>query len=272
MDLKGHGTHDAQLMKYSIRPFPLRFSVWGYLSFTALLGLSLLCHIWQLCSNSADGLVGRVEQCSIRTLNRNLSFLDNAHPIAAEEFIHRRDNLAKALATAGVDCFVLEPGYTFQYYANVSQTDWEPWEPEERPFLMVVEPVTNKSNGEIRARTSFLSPKFEEGRVRMLGIPSVEDLNVVTWEEHWNPYKTLRESLFSELDSVTLMVDEEMREFLVRGLAENGFDIVGLSADVEAIRQIKSPAEVELLRAVNTGTVEALRAVRSCLAPGLTEN
>lgn len=167
---------------------------------------------------------------------------------------------------------MLEPGYTFQYYANISQADWKPWEPEERPFLMVVEPVANKSNGEIRAKTSFLSPKFEEGRVRMLGIPSVEDLNIITWEEHWNPYKTLRESLFGQKNSITVMVDEEMREFLVRGLSENGFNTIGLNPDIEAIRQIKSPAEVELLRAVNTGTVEALRAVRSCLVPGLTEN
>ena len=69
----------------------------------------------------------KVQQCTIDNLHRNTSFLDNATPISAEEFIHRRDNLAKALHEYGVDAFVLEPGYTFQYYGNISQTDWEPW-------------------------------------------------------------------------------------------------------------------------------------------------
>jgi len=27
-----------------------------------------------------------------------------------------------------VDAFVVEPGYTFKYYANVSQPEWEVWE------------------------------------------------------------------------------------------------------------------------------------------------
>lgn len=49
------------------------------------------------------------------------------------EFPYRQDRPARALVATPsniVDAFVLEPGYTFQYYANVSQTDWEPWEPE----------------------------------------------------------------------------------------------------------------------------------------------
>jgi Xaa-Pro aminopeptidase len=40
------------------------------------------------------------------------------------EFVQRRDNVAKALVEDGIDAFIVEPGYTFQYYANVSQPDW----------------------------------------------------------------------------------------------------------------------------------------------------
>ncbi|GAB7355819.1 hypothetical protein MBLNU459_g6490t1 [Dothideomycetes sp. NU459] len=214
----------------------------------------------------------RVQQCSIENFHKDTYFLDNAVPITAEEFIGRRDNLAKALHVSNVDAFVLEPGYTFQYYANISQPDWEPWEQEERPFLMLVSPVLNESTGAITAKTTFLSPAFEEGRVRMLGIPSETALDIVTWEEHWNPYRTLKSGVFQDRENVTLMVDEEMRDFLVRGLGSVGFSTVGLGGEVEAVRQIKTPAEVELLRAVNTGTIEAVRAMRVCLEPGLTEN
>ena len=189
-----------------------------------------------------------------------------------QEFIHRRDRLALALVEAGVDAFCVEPGYTFQYYANISQVDWEPWEPEERPFLMIIQPSMNTSTGAMTAKTSFLSPHFEEERVRMLGIPADGELDIVTWEEHWSPYETLRGNLFDNITEVMIMVDDEMRDYIVRGLDANGFHTVGLSGVVEAVRQQKSPAEIDILRAVNTGTVEVLRQMRPCLVPGLTEN
>lgn len=138
---------------------------------------------------------------------------------------------------------------------------------------MLVIPQTSPG-GEITAKTAFLSPHFEEGRVRMLGIPSRDEaLDIITWEEHWNPYKTLLESrLFEGKPQPKLMIDEEMRDYIVRGLGTNGFQTVGLTPEAEFVRQIKSPAEVELLRAVNTGTVVAIRAMRPCLVPGLTED
>lgn len=130
-------------------------------------------------------------------------------------------------------------------------------------------------DGTVRAKTAFLSPHFEEGRVRMLGIPSRDaELDIVIWEEHWDPYATLFKSrLFADLKHTPrLMVDEEIRDYIVRGLDGAGFQSVGLNPAVELVRQTKSAAEVELLRAVNTGTVEAVRAMRPCLVPGLTEN
>ncbi|KAI0159958.1 peptidase M24, structural domain-containing protein [Hypoxylon sp. FL1284] len=110
----------------------------------------------------------------------------------------------------------------------------------------------------------------------MLGIPSRDpELDIVIWEEHWDPYSTLFESrLFAGLGDETpkIVVDEEMRDFIVRGMARAGFQTHGLTPEVELVRQIKSPAEVEVLRAVNTGTVAAVRATRPCLVAGLTED
>jgi len=139
---------------------------------------------------------------------------------------------------------------------------------------MLVTPKVSHS-GIVTATTTFLAPHFEERRVRMLGIPSAEDrLDIVVWEEHRNPFETLMKSyLFRHFDHPPkVMVDEELRDFISRGLASAGFRTVGLSTNVELVRQVKSPAEVDILRAVNTGTVAAVRAVRPCLRPGLTEN
>ena len=69
------------------------------------------------------------QQCSIqKMLGTGLSFLNTAVPLSLEDFEERRDRLAHALVTESVDAFVVEPGYTFKYYGNVSQPEWEVWE------------------------------------------------------------------------------------------------------------------------------------------------
>ncbi|KAG2414785.1 hypothetical protein HFD88_005973 [Aspergillus terreus] len=218
------------------------------------------------------------QQCSIQNFqDTGHYFLETAIPISVADFEERRDRLAHALVLEDADAFVVEPGYTFKYYANVSQPEWEVWEPEERPFLMVVQPHRHPS-GQITAKTSFLSPSFEVERARLLHMPFGEEIDIIPWEEHWNPYSTLKESgIFSSLSRTPrLMVDEEMRDFIQRGLGSAGFEVVGLAGDVERVRQIKTDREIGILRAVNTGTVEAVRQMRkcalTCLYPGLTES
>lgn len=97
-------------------------------------------------------------------------------------------------------------------------------------------------------------------------MPFSDTIQIVPWEEHWNPYTTLKQSdVFLDLNRPPrLMVDEEMRDFIQRGLGAAGFEIMGLQGRVEEVRQIKSAKEVEILRAVNTGTVEAVRQMRKC--------
>lgn len=146
---------------------------------------------------------------------------------------------------------------------------------------MIIQPEVGK-NGRVEARTSFLAPNFEVERARLLGMPfSKEEVEVefVAWEEHWNPYSTLLEG-WRWYDAggrergrkPKVIVDEEMRDFIQRGLGENGFEVLGLGGEVERVKQTKSKAEIEIVRAVNAGTVEAVRAMRKCMYPGLTEN
>ncbi|KAJ3480276.1 hypothetical protein NLG97_g8107 [Lecanicillium saksenae] len=209
-------------------------------------------------------LVDKAERCAIRNFMKDTSFLDCVEGISTEEFLERRNKLAKVLKDEGVAAFVIEPGFTFEYYANVSKTDWEPFELDERPFLMVIRPE-EADDGSVTAKTSFLAPHFEVSRVRMLPIPRAEpELDVVVWEEHWNPYATLRRSrLFpavaahnpAEVDQRPwLMVDAEMRSFIVGGLWDAGFRFRDLSPAVRKLPQVKTPSEVAILRAVNAAS------------------
>ncbi|KAH7116977.1 peptidase M24 [Dendryphion nanum] len=215
----------------------------------------------------------KFQKCSIDTfVSTGLPFLKTASRPPLSEYVLRRNNLARALAHDNIDAFVVEPGYTFSYYANITQPQWEVWEPEERPFIMVIRP-SKLDDGSIIANTTFLVPHFEEVRARLLNMPFKGEINTVTYEEHWDPYTTLWESqIWGDTLSPLLMVDDEMRDFIQRGLGSNGFTVVGLSGEVEAVRQIKTERELGILRAVNTGTVEAIRAMRQCLYEGVTEN
>jgi Xaa-Pro aminopeptidase len=205
-------------------------------------------------------------------LDTGLKFLDSAEPPPLEEYVLRRNNLAQALVAENLDAFVVEPGYTFSYYANVTQQDWEPWEPEERPFLMIIRPQ-ELADGHVVANTSFLVPRFEETRARLLHMPFEQDIHTITYEEHWDYYTTLYLSeIWGDTLSPKVMVDDEMRDFIQRGLASNGFTVSGLAGEVEAVRQVKTEREIGILKAVNTGTVEAIRAMRLCLYLGVTEN
>lgn len=68
------------------------------------------------------------QNCAIdNLLETGLPFM-NVAPIAVSDFEERRDRLAQALVAEGADAFVVEPGYTFKYYGNVSQPEWEVWE------------------------------------------------------------------------------------------------------------------------------------------------
>jgi len=142
---------------------------------------------------------------------------------------------------------------------------------------MVIQSIKDSKTRKIKANATFLVPSFEADRVRLLHLAFPEPVRMITFEEHENPYtKLLESSIFSSftLSRPILMVDDEIRDFISRGLMAEGFDIVGVAAggEVEAARQIKSKTEVDLLRAVNTGTTEGLRQMWKCLYPGVTEN
>lgn len=134
------------------------------------------------------------------------------------------------------------------------------------------------SSPPLSARTTFLVPSFEAARARLLNMPFIEPISLITYEEHWDPYNTLlNSSTFSNPtghaeESRSIIVGDETRDFISRGLQQAGFSVYGMiGSAVEKVRMRKTEREIGILRAVNTGTVEAIRAIRECLEPGLSE-
>lgn len=85
------------------------------------------------------------QQCAIRNLlDTGLPFLKKASPITVRDFQERRDRLAEALVAEDTDAFVVEPGYTFKYYGNVSQPEWEVWEVSTRAICETTQKLKKK--------------------------------------------------------------------------------------------------------------------------------
>lgn len=73
--------------------------------------------------------ISSIQQCAISAYHSTgLPWLSTAPPLPLEEFVERRDRVAEALRKAGVDALVVEPGFWFQWLANISQAEWESWE------------------------------------------------------------------------------------------------------------------------------------------------
>lgn len=95
-------------------------------------------------------VVDRVQKCAIKNLHNDLSFLDSAKPIAADEFIERRDRLARALAASAIDAFVVEPGYTFAYDTRASTLLDGPRRADRPPGIMATSRRRTGSRGSLR--------------------------------------------------------------------------------------------------------------------------
>jgi len=208
--------------------------------------------------------INEFQSCSVTMFRKTgYKFLDWAEPFTKSDFVQRRDNVANALYNEGLEAFVAETTIPLKYFANLT------WSLSERPMLMIIQPTMDPLTKKIQANTTFLVAAFEAGRLGLIDDTALDTpLSMIIWQEHWDPYRTLLETHFdrAKTSAPKIMVEAEIRDFVSRGLAEAGLDVVGYGGDVEAVRQIKAKKEIEIMRAVNTGTVEAVRAMRKCMS------
>lgn len=125
---------------------------------SAAISLLALFHVLSFISCAQDSQplskhidVDEVQQCAIDNLQSDLWFLDGVKPIEAQEFVDRRDRLARALAENGVDAFVVEPGYTFQYASLLMLSYFRKFSTTDSNFLLVMKVLWQHLSGGLGA-------------------------------------------------------------------------------------------------------------------------
>lgn len=216
------------------------------------LGLLLvLCFVWPLSSladNGPDISEATLTTCAWSTLRHHVGLLD-VPPISRAEFLHRQAELGKALARADLDAFVAEPSAATAYLANVSAE----YERSERAFLILVDRT---------GVVSTVSPRFERGRIEQLELVHDGERKMIEYDEGESPGAVLTRQR-GDLARVTL--EAAARVMIHSDLVRAGIDV---RDETFPQRAVKSPAELAILRAINTFTVELVRALASCLEEG----
>lgn len=219
------------------------------LSVGALVGLFIYRHYW---SRTSDLSASSLETCAWTHLEPHTHLLD-VPLISRDEYLSRQKTLASALQDAGVDAFIAEPSASSTYYANISSS----YHLSERPFLMILDKD---------AQFSYLVPKFEAGRIA--GLDMVYDAKtVLEWREEESPYAVLAHATgFSKV-----MLDEHARFMIAAGLQAAGVEVVPMSAAVQALRAVKTAAEIAILQGINRFTLELVGALQKCLRVGVAQ-
>ncbi|RYP46990.1 hypothetical protein DL768_006913 [Monosporascus sp. mg162] len=243
----------------NLDPFTAKFILAAWLASASLMVLMSLT--WFSSSYLFSGFrthplpAVSLEACAWRILQPHVSLLD-VPPIGRSEFLSRQATLANALREAGVDAFVAEPSVSTAYYANVSSS----FGLSERPFLVIIDK---------EGRFSYLVPRFEAGRIAGLEMVYGDGgKRVVEWREEESPYEVLAREM-AGLGKV--MLDEHARFMIAAGLRGAGIEVVPMSAEVQALRSVKTAAEVAILRAINTFTLELVRSLQRCIRLGVTQ-
>lgn len=190
--------------------------------------------------------------CAWKKLEPHVSEL-TVEPIQRKEYLSRQARLARVLEDEDVDAFVAEASASSEYHANISST----LDKSERPFLMII-----SKDGSF----TYLVPNFEADRISRL--PMVyRNVSVIKWAEEESPYQVFaRKTGFKKI-----MLDEQARFMIATGLRHAGIEVVPMSKDARLLREIKSRAEIRILKAINLFTVQAIRALQTCVRLGLTQ-
>lgn len=178
---------------------------------------------------------------------------DVAPAISAEERNARMAKLRAGMAQAGIDMALINAGASLQYFAGV------PWGATERLVAMLLpldgEPV-------------MISPTFELGS---LAADLCVAADISSWEEEENPFALVADVIASG-NVRTLGLDPELPFGMVERLRQvvPGVEVRDLSAQINACRMIKSPAELAIMKQAKAMTLEVHRRTALIMRPGIT--
>ena len=190
------------------------------------------------------------------------SMRDRMVPITVEE---RKARVAKArrlMAENDIGALMLTGGTTLRYFTGIE------WWLSER-LLTVVIPR--------EGRGFMVCPAFERDRAQeqVDGGPFAGDADIMTWEEHENPWALLAGGL-RDRGAATARIGIEETTYWVYsdGLARElpTATLTSGTPITAGCRMVKTPAELALMRLASEVTLKAYKAAWQCLRDGMTQS
>lgn len=175
-------------------------------------------------------------------------------PISNAEREARIARAQDLMGRQGMAGLVIEAGTSMRYFSALA------WRQASRVTALVI-----PASGD----PVIVAPAFEEGKLREL---MVMDMEVRTWQEHESPFALIAGVLDDRGVEGPIGLERTARFFVADGLRNDapGREIVSASSVVGALRQIKSPHEIELMQAANAITMAAYRDVYAQVQTGMT--
>jgi Xaa-Pro dipeptidase len=182
-------------------------------------------------------------------------------PIDRGERVARLEEARQLMAKSAVDAMVLTGGTSLRYFTGIE------WGLSER-LLAVVVPA--------KGEAALVCPAFERDRAmeQVAEGPLGSGTEVMTWEEHENPYDLLASGLRSRgVATGTIGIEETVRFVFSDGIgrALPGGRIVSATAITAGCRMTKSPAELALMRLASKVTLKAYEAAYLSLKDGMNQ-
>jgi Xaa-Pro dipeptidase len=186
---------------------------------------------------------------------------DGVVPISVDERRGRIEKAKRLMRDNRIDALMLTGGTSMEYFTGIR------WGLSER-LLAVFIPV--------RGSAFLVTPKFEEERAleqAHLG-PLGKDAEVLTWEEHEDPYARVKQGLASRsLATATIGAEETVRFVFADGAAHIPSVKVVSGTPVSAgCRIIKDAHELALMRHASKVTLAAYEAAWKSLKEGMTQD
>jgi Xaa-Pro dipeptidase len=176
-------------------------------------------------------------------------------PISREERLQRLARARALMRRQGIGAILIEPGASLDYFTGVQ------WGRSERLTAAVI-----PAEGDPIIVTPFFEkPSVEES----LGVPA----EVRVWQEHEDPFALVAGFLRERgLGRRPVGFEETVRHFAFEGLKARmpGVTIVSANPVVRALRMIKTPAEIALMKFAADITLGALERTYRNIKPGWT--
>ncbi|MGY6559827.1 MAG: M24 family metallopeptidase [Nitritalea sp.] len=202
------------------------------------------------CSTSEDKASSSAGSSSMQHLNLAIQ------PISKEERLSRIAKAQQLMEEQKIDALFLEPGTSMKYFLDFD------FFLSERMVAAVI-----PAKGDV----SYICPAFERDKVEEL----VKFGNqVLTWEEHESPY-ALTAKLVKDLGTPNqkIAIEERCRFFLYEGIKNETarLNFVNGEGVTAGCRMYKSAAEIALMQAANTATIEAYKILFDSLEEGMSQ-